>query len=45
MVVSVESYMGETGGPDGIKLEQQVLITPRGAVPMSRSAFTDALKL
>jgi Xaa-Pro aminopeptidase len=45
MVVSVESYIGETGGADGIKLEQQVRITPRGAVPMSRSPFTDALKL
>jgi Xaa-Pro aminopeptidase len=44
MVVSVESYMGEIGGADGIKLEQQVLISANGAVPMSRSPFTDALK-
>ncbi len=45
MVVSVESYIGEVRGPDGIKLEQQVLITADGAVPMSSSAFTDALRL
>jgi len=45
MVVSVESYMGEVGGPDGVKLEQQVLITANGAVPMSRSPITDALML
>lgn len=35
MVVSVESYIGEAGGPDGVKLEQQVLITGTGAVPLS----------
>jgi Xaa-Pro aminopeptidase len=43
MVVSVESYIGELGGQDGIKLEEQVLITERGAVSMSKSAFHDAL--
>ncbi len=43
MVVSVESYIGEQGGEDGIKLEQQVLITVGGAVPMSSVAFADAL--
>jgi Xaa-Pro aminopeptidase len=45
MVVSVESYIGEPGGPDGVKLEQQVLITERGAVPFSRSPLVDALQL
>lgn len=44
MVVCVESYMGEFGGKEGIKLEQQVLLTERGAVPMSRSRFVDALE-
>ncbi|HWJ33882.1 MAG TPA: Xaa-Pro peptidase family protein [Steroidobacteraceae bacterium] len=44
MVVSVESYIGELGGQDGIKLEEQVLITDRGAVSMSKSAFHDALE-
>ena len=45
MVVSVESYIGEPGGPDGVKLEQQVLITARGAVPFSRSPLVDALQV
>lgn len=36
MVVSLESYVGEPGGPDGIKLEEQVVITDRGAEPLSR---------
>ncbi len=35
MVLSVESYVGEVGGPDGIKLEQQVLVTETGAEPLS----------
>lgn len=45
MVVCVESYMGEVGAGQGIKLEQQVLVTAAGAVPMSRSAFADAIEL
>ena len=36
MVVSVESYLGEPGGPDGVKLEQQVLITANGAQLFSK---------
>lgn len=36
MVVCVESYIGAKGGREGIKLEQQVLITPQGCVPLSR---------
>ena len=43
MVVSVESYIGEAGGAEGVKLEQQVLISSRGAVPMSAMPFEDAL--
>ena len=27
MVVSVESYIGEVGGSEGVKLEEEVLIT------------------
>ncbi|KAM0184999.1 hypothetical protein ACHAPA_011892, partial [Fusarium lateritium] len=27
MVICVESYIGEDGGPEGVKLEQQVLVT------------------
>ena len=43
MVVSVESYIGEAGGTEGVKLEQQVLITATGAVPLSSTPFEDAL--
>ncbi len=43
MVVSVESYIGETGAKEGVKLEQQVLITATGAVPLSKTPFEDAL--
>ena len=35
MTVCVESYVGEVGGADGIKLEQQVLITETGAELLS----------
>ena len=41
MVVCVESYMGEVGGQEGIKLEQQVLITSAGAVRCLKSAFVE----
>ena len=43
MVLSVESFIGEVGGDEGVKLEQQVLITATGAVPMSNAPFVDAL--
>ena len=43
MTVSVESYIGEAGGKEGVKLEQQVLITARGAEPLSKTPFEDAL--
>jgi Xaa-Pro aminopeptidase len=43
MAVSVESYIGEVGGKEGVKLEQQVLITATGAVPLSKTPFEDAL--
>jgi Xaa-Pro aminopeptidase len=45
MMVSVESYLGEEGGREGIKLEQQVLITASGAEPFSRTRFEDALEI
>ena len=44
MVVSVESYIGEVGGGDGVKLEQQVLITEGGARPFSRTPLVDAIE-
>jgi len=43
MVVSVESYIGEVGGPDGVKLEQQVVITETGARLLSRTPLIDAI--
>lgn len=43
MTVSVESYIGARGGRQGVKLEQQVLITAGGAVAFSRSPLVDAL--
>jgi Xaa-Pro aminopeptidase len=43
MVVCIESYIGTVGGNEGVKLEQQVLITADGAVPMSSDPFVDAL--
>jgi Xaa-Pro aminopeptidase len=43
MVLCVESYIGEVGGHDGVKLEQQVLVTATGAVPMSSTPIVDAL--
>ena len=43
MVVAVESYIGEVGGKEGIKLEEQVLITAHGARNLSRTPFADAL--
>ena len=45
MTVCVESYIGEENGPDGIKLEQQALITEKGAELLSHypleSRFSD----
>jgi Xaa-Pro aminopeptidase len=44
MVVCVESYIGASGGSEGVKLEQQYLVTDRGARPMSRLRLEDALE-
>lgn len=44
MVVCVESYIGALGGAQGVKLEQQYLVTDAGSRPMSRSRFEDALE-
>jgi len=41
MVVSVESYIGERGGREGVKLEEQVLITAQGAVKLSSTPLVD----
>lgn len=43
MVVSVESYIGEKGGSEGVKLEEEVLVTERGPQLISRFPFEDEL--
>ena len=43
MVLCVESFIGDVGGPEGVKLEEQVLITATGAQPLSSSPLVDAL--
>ena len=43
MVLCVESYMGELGGDEGVKLEQQVLITESGTELLSTFPFEDEL--
>ena len=43
MTVCVESYIGEVGGAEGVKLEEQVLITETGAEPLSTFPYEDEL--
>lgn len=43
MVLCVESYIGEEGGTEGVKLEQQVLITASGIEVLSQFPFEKAL--
>ncbi len=43
MTICVESYMGESGGNEGVKLEQQVLVTESGVEPLSTFPFEDDL--
>lgn len=43
MTVCVESYVGADGGTEGVKLEQQVLITPEGTQLISTFPFEDDL--
>lgn len=39
MTICIESYIGEVGGPDGIKLEEQILVTEQGPVSLSQTPF------
>jgi Xaa-Pro dipeptidase len=41
MTICLESYIGEPGGPDGVKLEQQILITETGAEVLSTWPLED----
>jgi len=43
MVLCVESYVGEPGGPAGVKLEEQVLVTATGARKLSSFPFEERL--
>ena len=43
MVLCVESYVGEPGGACGVKLEEQVLVTARGAVALSGFPYEERL--
>jgi Xaa-Pro aminopeptidase len=43
MTICVESYIGEKGGAEGVKLEQQLLITERGNELISTFPFESAL--
>jgi Xaa-Pro dipeptidase len=37
MVFSIEAYVGEEGESEGIKLEEQVLLTPAGVEVLSQA--------
>ncbi|HDR8928796.1 TPA: aminopeptidase P family protein [Burkholderia vietnamiensis] len=39
MTVCVESYIGEEGGSEGVKLEQQVVLTEHGCVSLTDCSF------
>jgi Xaa-Pro aminopeptidase len=41
MVVSIESFIGEQGAAEGVKLEQQYLITANGAEDFCRAPWND----
>ena len=43
MVICIESYVGEIGGSQGVKLENQCLVTENGPVVLSRYPFEDEL--
>ena len=41
MTVCIESYVGRDGGGEGVKLEDQVLVTEHGTEPLSTYPFED----
>ncbi len=43
MTICVESYIGEDGGDEGVKLEEQVLITQDGVEVLSMFPFESSL--
>ncbi|MEX0922253.1 MAG: Xaa-Pro peptidase family protein [Rhodovibrionaceae bacterium] len=44
MVFSIESYIGEVGGKEGVKLEDQLLITESGPELLSHFPLEDSLR-
>jgi Xaa-Pro aminopeptidase len=42
MVICVEAYVGEAGGSNGVKLEDQILVTEDGFDNMTHFPFEDA---
>ena len=43
MTLCVESYIGERGGPDGVKLEEQILVTENGYRKLSHYPYQKEL--
>ena len=43
MTICIESYIGEEGGTEGVKLEQQVLVTPSGCQILTTFPFDEKL--
>jgi Xaa-Pro dipeptidase len=43
MTICLESYIGEAGGAEGVKLEEQLLVTATGCEVLSRYPFEDAV--
>jgi Xaa-Pro aminopeptidase len=41
MTLCIESYIGAEGGADGIKLEEQVLVTDKGCKVLSTFPFEE----
>jgi Xaa-Pro dipeptidase len=43
MCFCVESYIGEVGGHEGVKIEEQVVVTETGVARLSTFPFDEAL--
>ena len=43
MTLCVEAYVGAVGGQEGVKLEDQVVVTETGCAPLSQYAYEKAL--
>mgnify|MGYP000090530329 CR=1 FL=1 len=43
MPLSVEAYVGAVDGHEGVKLEEQVLITDNGVIPLSSYRYEAAM--